>query len=221
MRPVLQLFRTLILRPLRRDLLRTSLTVLAVALGVAVVIATSLAGDAATGSFLSSLETLVGRTDLEIVANGGVDETWVGRLAALPVNATFAPVIETQAVIEGTGSVTVYGIDAVARWRDGDGAVISTALARRLRLEKNGKLSLTLNDAAREFRVVDIVAAKDAEFVLLDIAAAQQALNEYGRLDRIEVFAGPRGRISRRSKRAIRADAARRLRSAQAGRAQR
>ena len=149
-------------------------------------------GDAATGSFLSSLETLVGRTDLEIVANGGVDEMWAGRLAALPVNATFAPVIETQAAIEGTGSVTVYGIDAVARWRDSDGAVVSSALARRLRLEKNGTLSLTLNDAARDFRVVDIVDAKDAEFVLLDIAAAQQALNEYGRLDRIEVFAGPR-----------------------------
>ena len=126
------------------------------------------------------------------MANGGVDETWVGRLAALPVNATFAPVIEMQAGIEGAGSVTVYGIDAVPRWRDGDGAVISTAVARRLRLEKNSKLSLTLNDGAREFRVVDIVAAKDAEFVLLDIAAAQQALNEYGRLDRIEVFAAPR-----------------------------
>src|SRR5579862_7079021 len=191
MRPVLQLFRTLILRPLRRDLLRTALTVLAVALGVAVVIATNLAGDAATGSFLSSLETLVGRTDLEIIANGGVDEAWVGRLAALPVNATFAPVIETQAGIEGAGSVTVYGIDAVERWRDTEGAVISTALARRLRLQKDSKLSLTLNDA-REFPVVDIVAAKDAEFVLLDIATAQQALNEYGRLDRVEVFAAPR-----------------------------
>ena len=60
----LKLLRTLVLRPLRRDLLRTALTVLSVALGVAVVVAIDLAGDAATGSFRSSLETLVGKTDL-------------------------------------------------------------------------------------------------------------------------------------------------------------
>src|SRR2546426_174795 len=111
--PRLQLFRTLILRPLRRDLPRTTLTILAVALGVGVVIAIDLAGDAATGSFRSSLENLVGKTDLEIVANGSVDERWMATLAALPVNARFA---------------------------------------------------------------------------LLDIATAQRALHEYGKLDRIDVF---------------------------------
>ena len=68
----MKLLRTLILRPLRRDRLRTALTILAVALGVAVVVAIDLAGDAATGSFQSSMETLAGKTDLEILANGGV-----------------------------------------------------------------------------------------------------------------------------------------------------
>ena len=61
-----KLFRTMILRPLRRDLLRSALTVIAVALGVAVVIAIDLAGDAAAGSFQSSMVTVVGKTDLEI-----------------------------------------------------------------------------------------------------------------------------------------------------------
>ena len=83
-----KLFRTLILRPLRRDLLRSSLTVIAVALGIAVVIAIDLAGDAAAGSFQSSMITVVGKTDLEIHANGGIDEQWIGRLAVLPLNAT-------------------------------------------------------------------------------------------------------------------------------------
>ena len=36
--------------------------------------AIELAGDAATGSFQSSLTTLVGKVDYEITANGGVDE---------------------------------------------------------------------------------------------------------------------------------------------------
>ncbi|MBZ5621174.1 MAG: ABC transporter permease, partial [Acidobacteriia bacterium] len=89
----MKLLRTLILRPLRRDLLRTALTVLSVALGIAVVVAIDLAGDAATGSFRSSMETLAGKTDLEILANGGIDERWIGRLAALPFNARFAPVV--------------------------------------------------------------------------------------------------------------------------------
>ena len=50
------------------------LSLLSIALGVAVVIAIELAGDAATGSFQSSLTTLVGKVDYEITANGGVDE---------------------------------------------------------------------------------------------------------------------------------------------------
>ena len=39
----MKLFGTLILRPLRRELLRTALTIVAVALGVAVVVAIDLA----------------------------------------------------------------------------------------------------------------------------------------------------------------------------------
>ena len=108
-----RLFRSLIVRPLGRDVLRTALTITAVALGVGVVIAIELAGDAATGSFHSSLETLVGKMDLQIVANGSVDERWMAKLVALPVNARFAPVIEAQAGLEGHGAVTVYGVDFV------------------------------------------------------------------------------------------------------------
>src|ERR1700691_91811 len=110
----MKLFRQLILRPLRRDLTRTILTLLSIALGVAVVIAIELSGDAATGSFESSLITLVGRVDYEITANGGVDETYIAKLAALPVNARFSPVIEEPVVIVGRGSTTLYGIDLIA-----------------------------------------------------------------------------------------------------------
>src|SRR5579863_2630427 len=207
MRRLRQLFGSLILRPLRRDLLRTSLTVLSVALGVGVVIAIELAGDAATGSFQSSLETLVGKTDLEIVANGGVDEHWIGALAALPVNAKFSPVIEAQGLIDGVGSIPVYGADFITQ-REAEPAtaqrapvvppdldttaVISSALAKRLGVQAGGKFSIVLNDATQTFRIARIADAKDAEFVLLDIAAAQRALNEYGKLDRIDVLVSPR-----------------------------
>jgi putative ABC transport system permease protein len=203
------LFRTLILRPLRRDLLRTMLTIVAVALGVGVVIAIDLAGDAATGSFRSSLETLVGKTDLEIVANGGVDERWMAALTALPVNARFAPVIEVQGALERIGSVTVYGVDFVSErheeragaWpfaRDLDSAmVVSSGLARRLGLKEGGHFSLTLSDRARNLEVTGIADAKDAEFILLDIAALQRALGQYGKVDRIDVFDSPQEDFSR------------------------
>src|SRR5436309_660783 len=148
-----RLFRNLILRPAERDLLRTWLTIVAVALGVGVVIAIELAGDAATGSFRSSLETLVGRTDLRIEANGGVDEQWMGRLAALPVNARFAPVMEAQGTIEGAGTVTFYGVDFVGAGEvakastpvplDLDlSAVVSSALARRIGAREGGHLTV-------------------------------------------------------------------------------
>ena len=60
-------------RPLGREPVRMGLTVLAVALGVAVVLAIDLAGTAATGSFRSSLETLAGNYTLEVTVTGEVD----------------------------------------------------------------------------------------------------------------------------------------------------
>src|SRR5262249_17042698 len=100
-----------------------------VALGVAVVVAIDLAGDAATGSFRSSLGTLTGKTDLEIFANGGVDERVFATLTALPLDASFAPLIEAQAVIPGIGSVPLYGADLSLAPA---GVIVSRALADRL-----------------------------------------------------------------------------------------
>jgi putative ABC transport system permease protein len=197
----MKLLRALILRPLRRDLLRTALTVLSVTLGVAVVVAIDLASDAATGSFRSSIATLVGNTDLEVLANGGIDERWLGKLAALPYDARFSPAIETQAVVEGIGSVTLYGVDLIGAARadtpvskqsmpagDPDRAiVVSRAIASRLGLEPGHLLPLSLNGRRLGFEVTAIAEAKDAEFLVLDIAAAQQALGRFGSLDRIDI----------------------------------
>jgi putative ABC transport system permease protein len=188
---ILSLLWTFIVRPLRRDLIRTALTIVSVALGVAVVIAIELAGEAAAGSFRSSLETLLGKTDLQITANGGVDEIWMARLAMLPRNLRVAPVIEVPAVIEGVGSIPLYGVDLLAR--QPEGLTISTALARRLGIQAAGsKLALQINDVRQEYRVANILDAKDAEFALLDIADAQQAAGSYGKLDRIDIYVSPR-----------------------------
>ena len=186
-----KLFRTLILRPLRRDLLRSALTVIAVALGVAVVIAIDLAGDAAAGSFQSSLVTVVGTTDLEIHANSGIEEQWIGRLAGLPLNARFAPAIESTVKIDPAGFVTLYGIDAIGEASgqpesapsscgDAAPAIVTKRLAARLpsRFRIEG----------HPFCVVQTIQSERADFIAADIADVQQALNRYGKLDRIDVF---------------------------------
>src|SRR5712691_1827309 len=113
--PVLLLFYRLMVRPLFREQVRTSLTILAIALGVAVVLAIDLGGGAATGSFRSSMETLAGDNDLEVRASGGVPENVVGTLATLPYSIRVSPRIEDYAVIAETKkSLPLIGLDLVA-----------------------------------------------------------------------------------------------------------
>jgi putative ABC transport system permease protein len=202
----LKLFSELILRPLRRDPARTLLTLLSIALGVAVVIAIELSGDAATGSFESSLTTIVGKVDYEITANGGVDERYIAKLAALPINARFAPVIEQPVVVAGRRSVTLYGIDliegaTIATANESEGTfepaqlemsvVVSSDLAESLRLQKGDSLELKSRDRTQNFTIRTIAAGQNTAWVGIDIAAAQSLLHMEGRLDRIEIFLAP------------------------------
>src|SRR5438309_5354461 len=113
--PLLVLFYRLMVRPLFPEPVRSLLTILAIALGVAVVLATDLAGGAATGSFRSSLETLAGDNDLEITASGGIPENVVGTLATLPYSIRVSPRIEDYAVIpEIKKSLPLIRLDLVA-----------------------------------------------------------------------------------------------------------
>src|ERR1700731_840899 len=113
--PRLLLFYRLMVRPLFREPLGAGLIVLAVALGVAVVLAIDLAGGAAAGSFRSSLETLAGDNDLEVTASCGVPENVVGTLATLPYLIRVSPRIEDYAVIAETKkSLPLIGLDLVA-----------------------------------------------------------------------------------------------------------
>jgi len=110
-----KLFWKLMVRPLGREPVRTALTVLAVALGVAVVLAIELAGEAATGSFHSSLATLTGAANLEITATGGVPDEVVGKLSALPYPIKISARIEDFATLADTKqTLPLVGLDLLA-----------------------------------------------------------------------------------------------------------
>ena len=206
--PRFLVFHRLILRPFFREPLRTLLVVFAVALGVAVVLAIELAGNAAAGSFRSSMETLVGDSDLEVRAVGGVPDGVVARLAQLPFPITIHPRIEDYAVVVDTGeTLPLIGLDLVA---DGSSLVASDHapanidfqsddlkaltdadniwVSEHLDKKVGDKLRLQVNDRVLQYTVRGLL--KDAgsgDFVVMDIATAQRDLARPGRVDRVLV----------------------------------
>jgi len=199
------LFYRLMVRPLFREPVRTLLTILALALGVAVVLAIDLAGGAATGSFRSSLETLAGDNDLEVTASGSIPEDLVGTLATLPYSIRTSPRIEDYAVIADTKKLLpLIGLDLVA---EGSAFLQSEFLSQntsenafqhlgdadsiwvgsRLGYRRGDRVELLINDQIHSYTVRGIYPDSNGNesAIVMDIAAAQKALARYGRVDRI------------------------------------
>jgi len=205
------LFYRLMLRPLLHEPVRAVLTVLAVTLGVAVVLAIDLAGAAATGSFRASMETLAGDNDLEVVASGGVPESVVGTIATLPYSIRISPRIEDSAVIGDTKqTIPLVGLDLVAEGSpDRSGATFGFSSSETLSPSEDAienlenpdsiwvgaslgrkpgdTLRLLINDLVREFTVRGVYPDSNGSesAIVMDLATAQRALNRFGRVDRI------------------------------------
>jgi putative ABC transport system permease protein len=205
------LYYRLMLRPLLQEPVRAILTILAVTLGVAVVLAIDLAGGAATGSFRASMETLAGDNDLEIVASGGVPETVVGTVATLPYFIRISPRIEDSAVISDTQqTIPLIGLDLIAEGSSGsDNAISGSSLSEVFAQPRNAienlqkpdsiwvgaslakktgdVLRLLINDRVHEFTVRGTYPDSNGResAIVMDLAAAQRALKRFGRVDRI------------------------------------
>ena len=110
------LFRWFILRRVAQERVRTGLTVAGIALGVAVVLAIRLANASAVGGFSAALDTVAGRTSLEVIGTGlGVDEQRLTQLTWLREWGDVSPVIEGDAIAvlspDRTEAVRVLGVD--------------------------------------------------------------------------------------------------------------
>src|ERR1700675_4400745 len=206
-----KLFYRLMIRPLLHEPVRLVLMVLAVGLGVAVVLAIELAGTAAAGSFRSSMESLAGDNDLEVVASGGVPETVVATLATQPYPLRLSPRMEDFAVDTRTReTLPLIGLDLIAEGSryapsvntdkaDSSNKVTMEESVRDLENPESVWVSASLGKQAGEHisllindRVLDCVVrgvcpelSGDKNAILWDIGGAQSALNRFGRVDRI------------------------------------
>jgi len=194
----LKIFYRLILRPLGRERVRTALTIAAVALGVAVVLAIELAGDAAAGSFRSSVETLAGSGDFEVTATGGIPAEILTGLALLPYPLKFRPRIEDYAVIAATNRVVpLIGVDMLSDAVNAESFGASEFqrddsiwVGNDAGAKPGDHIRLIVNDVSTEYTVRGIVAgAGDA--IIMDLAPAARLLHRGGMLDRILVDAPP------------------------------
>jgi putative ABC transport system permease protein len=206
--PRLLLFYRLLVRPLFKEPVRAALTLLAIALGVAVVLAIDLAGTAAAGSFRSSLETLAGDADLEVTASGGVPEEIVGTLATLPYALRVEPRVEGYAVIPETKqTLPLIGLDFVADASQRSGLAFQTPqsedalkhlgakdsiwVGESLGRQSGEHIALLINDQVATYTVRGVFSDShgNASAIVMDIAVAQLALNRFGRVDRVLIKA--------------------------------
>ncbi len=220
----MRLFRWFILRRLAHERLRSATTALGIALGVAVIVAIQLTNASSLRGFETALNTVSGRTSLEIAGSGlGIDETVIPQLAWLERYGDVSPIIEGDFLLKQDGRPTealrVLGVDilrdrpfrdyhliagrAAARdprpeeflalLLDPRSAVLTAKFASKHGIATDSTLLVRVGDRAIPLVVRGLLADEgparvlDGNFVLMDIAAAQQAFDRFGRVDRLDV----------------------------------
>jgi putative ABC transport system permease protein len=215
MRVFFHLIRLLAWRTLTRDPVRSLITVLGVALGVAVVLAIRLANDGVLQSFRNSLDHVAGKSRLQVSGGEiGFDETLFPMIAQTPGVVRAVPVVQAVTPVAGLpGEVLlVLGVDVLAdasvREYTGLTEELSDPLqvltesraillterfghAHGLRLDETIRLHTPAGPKTFVIRglLADQGAARtmDGQFAVMDIAAAQLHFGKLGRLDRVDL----------------------------------
>lgn len=205
------LWLALILRPLRNDVGRTALSLLAVALGVAVVVAIRVANRAAVAAFERTTQSLAAHADLLVTGPEPIPLALLPRLFPLNAQAEITPYLERRVWDqEHHDSLEVLGIDLVAEAsqrgvaltpRSGAPPVpaanaplplilLPSSYMRRHQLRRGGRITLAMGGSLHPFQ---IGVAPSGEFALLDLPAALAAFEPRGpaRADGLRVSLAP------------------------------
>jgi putative ABC transport system permease protein len=199
------------LAPLFQNRGRTVVSVLAIALGVALGYAVQLINRTAANEFAQALYTLSGEADLTVRgARAGFDEALYPVVARLPEVAVASPVIEVDARLPGRiDSLRVLGLDPfqVGRLQPAlvpeggerldtlrsDTIFLSPAAADWLGLRRGDVLDVQVGLSQVRLQVAGLLAqgAARERLGVMDIAAAQWRLERIGTLTRIELRLRP------------------------------
>src|SRR6202158_1801478 len=189
---------------------RSSLSVLAIALGVALGYAVQLITGAAVNELALGVQFLSGDADLQVRGpRSGFDEAVYPELARLPEVAVASPVVEVDAKLADRGDVLkIIGIDAfrAAAVQPGliadaanrldylrsDMLFLSVAAAHVLGVAPGDTLNFQVALRAVPLRVAGLVSA-DAQqrFAVMDIAGAQASFDRLGKITRVDLRLRP------------------------------
>jgi putative ABC transport system permease protein len=203
--------RSLLLAPVLQQPGRLALSVLAIALGVALGYAVQLINQAALNEFAAAVQTLSGESDLTVQGPwAGFDESLYPRVAAFREVALASPVLETDARIPGRREpLKILGLDVFRAARiqaflagaeagdrldflRPDRIFLSAAAAEWLKLSAGDPISVQVGLRALSLRVAGIVARGNRErFAVVDIGAAQALFGKPGVLNRIDLRLRP------------------------------
>jgi len=206
------LWRILLLAQLREQPMRFLVTVLALALGVALGSSVFLVNTSALNEFGLATKRLVGEADIVIRGprEGFAEQVFVD-LARNPSISALSPVLELEVALSGRDdTLKVLGLDpfqaatlqptligdigeGVFQLFDPDAIYLSSAAAQVLKLQRGDPLTVTVGSSAKTLRVLGILpeGVYPQPLGLMDIASAQWTFNAVGRLNRIDVRLKP------------------------------
>ncbi len=206
------LFHAFVLGPLRENIGRTALAVVAIALGVALGVAVHLVNSSAIGAFELAARHLAGEADLVVRGpRAGFDEVLYPRLASLPQVAAANPAVELEVPLAGRNdSLKIVGFDALRAAqvqpsllpeRSGmvldlfapDTVLLSPSAAEWLGLKAGDGLEIQVGTRRVSLKIVGLLpqGAYRQRLAMMDIAAAQWRLDRLGRLNRIDLRLKP------------------------------
>ncbi len=183
------MLRLLLVLGSRRPRGRALLSVLGIALGVALGYGVYLVNRAAVDELAAAVRGLAGEADLEVRGGrAGFPESLYPAIARLLGVASVSPGLELDAGLAGTErTIRLIGIDALRERRPEllapDKVLLSAAAAE---LVKGDRLRLVVGHRTVELQVGGVLDLKGVE-ALTDIATAQWRLERLGQLNRLDV----------------------------------
>jgi putative ABC transport system permease protein len=212
-----RLLTTISWRHVRRHRLRTCLTFLGMALGVAVIVAIALVNRSLTTSFQSAIEQIAGKAVLQVSnSESGFAETLFPTIRDTDGVADVAAAVDGFLPVSGVRSerLYVYGVDLLTDYAmrehqfvgDGfgfdsaldfiaqpDSIALTESFARRYGLKIGASITLNTSRGKQVYRIRALLQETGTarvfggNFALMDLPAAQAAFGKEGKLDIVDI----------------------------------